>query len=311
MEIKIGDDWCKIDNDHSADMEDIFNALDRQVKNMYLASHLAKGDKFTSDDDGKKETVSYTKNEIVARVLYELFFLIAHSSTTVLKLKDLGGLHLVHGTTIARSIVEASINAAYIMSSDEAVAEQALAHAFAKSYHSLERNSGKGPHRMKIKKRLGIKPSEKFLEMLNGFTSAKGRPLNWTQLSVTQRIDEIQKVFGTTIAVEFNAAYINIYQDASEVLHGSYLGALISHDREPFKKAALKLGKMNEANELRYSATLSSLFLSVDALLKAFCKYTEIDKDFFELEALFRSFVELMFGESFDDVKKKNESRKL
>ena len=59
------------------------------------------------------------------------------------------------------------------------------------------------------------------------FTTAKGREKDWTDLSLRQRLDAASAAFPGTALLSLNASAFNIYRHASEVMHGSYYGALM------------------------------------------------------------------------------------
>lgn len=140
------------------------------------------------------------------------------------------------------------------------------------------------------------------------FTSRRGTPLNWTDLSVSQRIIAVESKFGKRVSIGLNAAYTVVYQDASEMIHGSYLGALKSLGREPFKETAIDIEAIQANNRNQYVYGLCALFNAIYFTLEVFSAYTEISRENFSLDELHDQYFEALTGESkLDYLCKKNQ----
>lgn len=120
---------------------------------------------------------------------------------------------------IARSIVESFINAAYIVSSTDDVAERALRHVQFGAWYYSNRRFGTGAYEIDISS-----SPDKEKELLVRFSEfAKSK--SWTSLSVPDRIHKVGVLNSNKAAARLTAAYGLIYYLSSEVIHGSLFGA--------------------------------------------------------------------------------------
>jgi hypothetical protein len=102
--------------------------------------------------------------EEVSRALIPMLQGIGSSSNTLTTLSESSGLHTRDCYSIARSIVEASINACYIIAKGEEAAKRALRHAKQKAFRDLERKSKIGNSVIKLA--LSAKPKPESIEGL-------------------------------------------------------------------------------------------------------------------------------------------------
>lgn len=304
MEIKISGKTVNIINDHDPDIHELIKVCETLINRLYLATLLCKHKKL--EGEGSELPLEYNKSYLIANVISDLYFSTARTASTVIKLNKLDSSSLVQAVIIVRGILETCINASFIMSMGDEAAKNAVEHALAKSFTDHDKTIGSGKHSISIKSSFLPKPSENFQKLLKKFTSKKGRQLNWIDLSVSQRIVEIEKRFGKTIAIGLNSAYTALYQDASEMIHGSYLGALISLGREPLSNPTKDMKEINKKDEQKYSYSLSCMFLSIYYSLKSFSNFAEIDENRFSLDLLFERFFEVMYGESTTEYLQKN-----
>lgn len=130
--------------------------------------------------------------------------------------------------SISRSIVETVINSSYLLASEESEAGKARRHALQKSYREFERKDTFGELEISLKFQGAPSPSEiPGLEAaLSEFTAKRGRELGWTNLSVKERLAVIKKRFGSKVHAILSAAYFAIYSNSSEILHGTFYGAM-------------------------------------------------------------------------------------
>jgi hypothetical protein len=130
--------------------------------------------------------------------------------------------------SISRSIVEIAINSCYLLASEQSVADKARRHALQRTYRELMREETFGELQISLKFQGVPSPSEiPGLEAaLIEFTSKRGHELNWTNLSVKERLAVIKKRFGNTVHALLSAAYFGIYSNSSEILHGTFYGSM-------------------------------------------------------------------------------------
>lgn len=152
---------------------------------------------------------------------------IGSSANTLVALSDSPGLQTRDCYSICRSIVEGAINVTYIIAEGSIAAKRALRHTRQQSYRNLQQDSQIGG--MTISYRYTSIPDPQFIdgleEDIQEFTSRKGRRKNWNDLSIRERIEAIGKQLGESTMGEFHFAYFMIYQDSSEILHGTHFGA--------------------------------------------------------------------------------------
>ena len=166
--------------------------------------------------------------EDVSQALIPMLQAIGSSSNTVVALSESSGLHTRDCYSIARSVVEASINACYIMAKGEEAANRALRHARQKSFRDLERKSTIGNSVIKLAFSSKPRPEsiEGLQEDIDEFTSQTGREKGWIDLSVDERILEAGKVIGSSIATLLHWSRFAVYRHSSEILHGTLFGAM-------------------------------------------------------------------------------------
>jgi Family of unknown function (DUF5677) len=165
----------------------------------------------------------------INRVIKALMHMIGISAHSLLKLTDEVGLGAKDGYPLARAIIEGAVNIAYLMANDPEVSRKAQRHAEVRAFRDLSRQEVIGGWTINAGYR-GLIPSDevKRLEaMAAEFTTTKGREKDWTDLSVRQRLDAAALVFKSTALLSLNVSVFNIYRHASEVMHGSYYGALM------------------------------------------------------------------------------------
>ncbi|MEG3755511.1 DUF5677 domain-containing protein [Psychromonas arctica] len=192
------------------------------------------------------------------------------SIETIKAISSLSSLRFSDSLPIARSVVEGCINATYVLAEGKDAVDNAIAHAVAKSHKNLEKSTGIGNHKISIKRNREITFSEYVCKQIYDFTTKKGFTKNWTDLSVPQRIVEIEEVFGNERAMELNGAYFMVYGDASEVIHGSYYGSLLSSGRTFFNDSPKNVDEQTKAHEAHIECAYLSSFMALSGLLYAF-----------------------------------------
>lgn len=174
--------------------------------------------------------------------------------------------------SISRSIVEAVINSSYLLASEETEAGKARRHALQKSYRELNRKGTFGELEISLKFQEVPSPLEiPGLEAaLSEFTSKRGRELGWINISVKERLAVIRKRFGSKVHAILSGAYFAIYSNSSEILHGTFYGAMFFFG---LTQPTLFPGKVDEFNKRIGDQVFMAIFMvcvSFHALLLSF-----------------------------------------
>lgn len=211
--------------------------------------------------------------EEIKTVLVPALLVLKTSCETILILSKNPGIQVRDCFSIARSIVELTINICYILAGGPSIAEKALRHARQKMYRNIQRESkiGKNSITLLYSGKRDIWLSEDLRKSLEEFTSPSGREKGWTDLSIDQRIDKVGEAFGNTVLNHLHLARSMIYRDASEILHGTIFGALYTLGLvEPICQSALK----NPEDEYggKHLMVLMASISSVMAIEKCFHK---------------------------------------
>jgi hypothetical protein len=151
------------------------------------------------------------------------------SAHSLVRLTEEVGLSAKDGYPLARAIIEGAVNVAFLMASDPEVSRKAQRHAEVRAYRELSRKTEMGGWAFQLGHQADFAANEvERLELMAAeFTTQKGREKDWTDLNLKQRLDFTASVFPGTALLSLNASAINIYRHASEVMHGSYYGALM------------------------------------------------------------------------------------
>ncbi|KQO40870.1 DUF5677 domain-containing protein [Pseudomonas chengduensis] len=142
------------------------------------------------------------------------------SVSTILRCLDWRGIPVRDLYPIARSAVESFINAAFLVSQDNATSERALRYVKFGYWKQHNRNVGEGLFSLKLSSSglpAGSTPAE-FEEF-----TGKGQD-TWTKLSLPSRINRVGQAAGRKAGSRLLAAYALIYSVSSEVIHGSPFG---------------------------------------------------------------------------------------
>lgn len=166
--------------------------------------------------------------ELLATVLSLLLQAVGSSSHTLVGLSDAPGLHTRDCYSIARSIVETSVNICYIITEGPGAAERALRHARQKSFQDLERQSKLADSIIQLMYTGKPDPTKVMgLEAeIAEFTSRTGREKGWVDLSIDDRITAVGRRLGLSVLNALHFARFMIYRHSSEILHGTLFGAL-------------------------------------------------------------------------------------
>ena len=200
---------------------------------------------------------------------------------------------------IARSVVEAAINVGYIAAGGLKVAEEARQHSVRRSVLDLNRCLDIGIMSFRQRARSLDQPDSvpglrQALRQIEEKRDSK--PRNWTSLSAPKRIEAILDRFGVQIAGHLGNAYFFVYQDASEVVHGTVYGCFLSlgqtlvdqelalHDKVftillacsiALNRSVASIGLAHDFQEIVETAdTFDMLLMDIPAFAEAFSRYT-------------------------------------
>lgn len=200
---------------------------------------------------------------------------------------------------IARSVVETAINVGYIAAGSRTVAEEARQHSVHRCVFDLDRHLDIGTLKFRHRSRCLDQPEtvsglrEALVQME---TDLVKKPYNWTSLSAPKRIEFILDHLGERIAVPLGYAYFGIYQDASEVVHGTIYGCFLSagetmvvdqdvalHDKafnilfacsQALNRAVASIGMAHEIEEIVERAdAFDLLLLKIPVFAEEFSRY--------------------------------------
>lgn len=218
-----------------------------------------------------------TGNIDVLRVVYTMIHMTAISAHSVLRLTEGIELQTRDAFPIVRSVVESVVNILFILAKGAEAAQRAERHAQQKAYRDLKRESEAGGQKFTLVSRANLSPSdEEYLSSLAAeFTTRGGREKrDWTDESLTQRIDIATEKFARSSVTLLHAAVFNIYRPSSEILHGTYYSAmhfwgLTTPGRSrPTTKDELELVLC----EHQFAVLMSTIF-SLEALLECAADY--------------------------------------
>jgi hypothetical protein len=181
-----------------------------------------------TDDVQERYPDRSSDDGICERLAAILLHMAAISGRSVLVLTEEVGLEVRDCFPIARSIVEACINAAYILAKGPGTALRAVRHAQQRGYRDLEREWSIGTTRIGVRWSGEIPEAvhEEMQRVVSEFTDRRGRELDWTSDNLRSRLQVIAERFPHGSSILLSTAAFMIYRTASEVSHGSLFGAL-------------------------------------------------------------------------------------
>jgi uncharacterized protein DUF5677 len=186
--------------------------------------------------DGRETSVlgkpAHTLTPVQIRTYQKLLRSLEVSISSLLRLTSKTDEHVRDCFSISRSIVETSINAAFIAAGGKSAAEEARKHSLRRSYQDLEHRLDIGSialgHRSKaLDDPDRLEDMRRTLEKMNVDLTTQRR--EWTHLSAPKRLEVVLEKLGDHVANLLAYSYFMIYREASEVLHGSIYGCFLSH----------------------------------------------------------------------------------
>lgn len=136
-------------------------------------------------------------------------------------------LHVKDCHIITRSLVETIVNTCYILTEGDKAALQAFRHAEQRSFRELNRSANVGEFEIKLFMTNAPKAEDiqGMTDMINEFTSARGREKNWTDLTINERVELIRSKHPKS-ATLLSISVFWSYRLSSEITHGSLYSIL-------------------------------------------------------------------------------------
>ena len=110
------------------------------------------------------------------------------------------------------------------------MAQQAVAHARQRSFRDLDRESRIGEQIIRVFREpqpTGDEAPPEITEALRQFTSKGKERQEWTTESTPGRVLSIGRAFGEEAVTSLHFPYFALYGDSSQIVHGSFYGAIL------------------------------------------------------------------------------------
>ena len=171
------------------------------------------------------------------------------SLNTVLSMAKLRGIPVRDTYPVARSAIETFVNAAYLLSESDAIAERAIKYTRYASWKQHNRRVGSGEFSLEIQSDPTADET-----LANEFPEFNGKGMgSWTALDVPSRIRRIGELSGRRAGSRLLAAYSLIYSLSSEIIHGSPFGAAYfysAHSNTDSSTEAFVAGTVRQLEEI-------------------------------------------------------------
>jgi hypothetical protein len=165
----------------------------------------------------------------VAQVVPLLCQAVGASTNTLVGLSAKPGFHTRDCYSIARAIIETSVNVCYILSEGPEVAARMARHARQKSVRELNRESriAGSVFKTAFSGSDALHADPQVAADLAEFTFSSGREAqHWIDTGIDARIAAVGRVCGASVLHFLHSSRFMVYRHASEVLHGTLFGAL-------------------------------------------------------------------------------------
>lgn len=272
--------------------------IEQQLQLLNLSLFIA--DKGSADFEN--EELVCALSEKIRTVVVPMSLAGGQSVGTILQFAEKRGIPVRDCFPIARSAVETFINAGYVLSGGEQLAEKAIHHTQQKFHRVLNKKVGRGEYQIHISAsplptvddQAGLKKA------LEEFTTAQGREKNWADDSVPMRIERIGQTLGVIPASGFLGAYALVYADGSEIIHGSLFGIQLFY--RGLAKPPENVEEFRALTAKHLEGILFAVFLALNSYLRAFCmlqKFKVLDD---RLKGLFDGFMDAIRGTEIKEV---------
>lgn len=221
--------------------------------------------------EGERATCSLRDGQ--RRISAMLAMTAGQSLNTVLRFTKLKGIPVRDCYPIARSTVESFINAAYVLSESDEVAERADRYIQFANWKLHNRRFGSGEYSIEIS---SDNSADEILTNRFPEFSGKGQGV-WTKLDAPSRIRRVGELSGSKAGSRLLAAYGLIYSLSSEIVHGSPFGASYFYSAYLSKESS---------TEAFVAGTVRQLEEILIAVLHAGCGYLSAFFDSQNMKAL-------------------------
>jgi hypothetical protein len=218
---------------------------------------------------------SAAKDGLPDRAAAILLHMASISGRSLLMLTEEIGLEVRDCFPIARSIVEACVNASFILASGPEMAERAFRHARQKGYRDLEREWSVGGTQMGVRwtGELSDEVHAEMKPLVAEFTDVRGWEKDWTSETLRQKLGVIEERFASTSALLISTAAFMIYKVASEVAHGSVFGAMYFWGfTRPNPRSSAEDDFLRALDDHRFEVLIAAIHSLVGAL-ECFAEY--------------------------------------
>jgi len=158
------------------------------------------------------------------------------------------------------------------MAEGSSAAERAMRHARQKSFRDLERQSRIGESIIRLVHQAQPDPTtvDGLEADLNEFISRTGREKGWIDLGVDDRIAAVGKRFGGSLLRSLHFARFAVYRHSSEVLHGTFFGAMYFLGGTSPSPSRKSIDEFTEQIGQQHMLILFATILGVSGIVEAF-----------------------------------------
>ena len=179
------------------------------------------------------------------------------SVESLLRISKQQGIPVRDAYPIARSAIESFINASYLLSEKDEVANRAIRYIDFAAWRLHNRKFGSGEYSIEVRSDPdpALTLATKFPEF-----SGKGQG-SWTTLDVPSRIRRVGELAGRKAGSRLLAAYGLIYSLSSEVIHGSPFGASYFyslHTSDKHSTESFRAGTVRQLEEILFAVLSAS-----------------------------------------------------
>lgn len=178
---------------------------------------------------------------------------------------------------LARPLLESSYNLVfYVRFPDEL--DRAIRHALQRIVRHQERTTQIGDISWTYRREPGIRVCPDMQQMIDEFTSNRDRPKNWSDASLIGRVEKLRPHVAKRYVSLFALTHTLLYEDASEVIHGTPFGAMFARGLDGSEGNLLKAFE-TDPDRKKYQMKLSDHFFNFAVSLYALtmaevCKWT-------------------------------------
>ena len=221
------------------------------------------------------------KDRLKWHVLYPLCSTLADSCNSLVLLARAGQMR--DALILIRAISETMINILYIHAGGDETAGQAMRHAIQKSARAADREVRFQKEHLDRELELPIdfRSIPQIQDALNEYTTRKGwENTKWTADSPAKRVERIAAAYGQEHAAIFTILLDSFHQEASELAHGTFYGAMYSWGRASLTSAPTgNDAEIRSKNQSRISTGILQVGLALCVVTKLLCRAQGIKHD--------------------------------